>query len=398
MLVKPMKILSTAWNIYDDRLQEFSMNCTGGGLVIKNICEYLGRTEQSYLLLGRYSLPAMKIGNINLVDTETLAGKNSNVHTNSHHLVDMTKSFELALEKIKPDIVNIHDFGDFSLNCMARCAARQIPYVCTSHLYIGLQKEIAGYENTVLVEQKVYSLKGIKIIAVSTGMKKRILEDYPCLPEDDIHVIQNGTDFKAERIPSKLREQYKIGAQKVLLCVGTLLERKNQTQLIEIFKLLPEKIQNNLVVLFCGRDGRNGQLQREIKEAGLQDKLIYAGAFESKEMKKFYSIADGLISTSIAEGLSIAMLEMLTYGKPIIMSSDSECAEDLKDERAVCFAEDRTDKSFVKAVTQWYERTWNDDDIIRYSKQFTMEKTAKNYIKCYQHILGEKEDETNAEG
>lgn len=27
-----MKILSMAWNIYDDRIKNFKKNCTGGGL------------------------------------------------------------------------------------------------------------------------------------------------------------------------------------------------------------------------------------------------------------------------------------------------------------------------------------------------------------------------------
>lgn len=388
---RPMKVLLTAWDIYDDRIQKFRMNCTGGGLMIKNICEYIGRSEEAYLFLGRYSLPSMRIGNIRIVDTEILAGKNSNTHTNQNHIADIMKSFEEALSRIKPDIVNVHDIGDFSIKCMQYCTDRNIPCVYTEHLYIGLNKRIAGYDRTVLWEKKVYDIQGLKIIAVSTGMKKRILEDYLYLPESNIHVIQNGTDFKAEIIPSDLRERYRVGSKKILLCVGTLLERKNQIQLINIFRLLPQFIQENLLILFCGRDSMGGQLQRKIEEAGLQDKLIYAGAFESQDMRKFYSIASGVISTSLAEGLSVAMLEMLVYGKPIIMSSDSECAYDLNDDNVVCLADDGTDKSFVKAVITWYQKKWDESYIVQYSKQFTMEKVAEHYITYYKSIIEKQE-------
>lgn len=51
-----MKILSMAWTIYDERLREFSKDCTGGGLVIKNICEYIGRDVASYLFIGKLNV------------------------------------------------------------------------------------------------------------------------------------------------------------------------------------------------------------------------------------------------------------------------------------------------------------------------------------------------------
>ena len=64
-----MKILSMAWTIYDSRLQEFCDNYSGGGLAIKNICEYIGRLHESYLFIGRFKMPELKLGNIHIVDT-----------------------------------------------------------------------------------------------------------------------------------------------------------------------------------------------------------------------------------------------------------------------------------------------------------------------------------------
>ncbi len=42
---------------------------------------------------------------------------------------------------------------------------------------------------------------------------------------------------------------------------------------------------------------------------------------------------------SRADGLSIAGLEVMSYGLPIIMFSDSESTKDLYDKRISCFAE-----------------------------------------------------------
>ena len=61
-----MRIISVAWNIYDDRLHEFCQDCTGGGLVIKNVCEYIGRICESYLFIGQCKMPEMELGNIHI--------------------------------------------------------------------------------------------------------------------------------------------------------------------------------------------------------------------------------------------------------------------------------------------------------------------------------------------
>ena len=270
---------------------------------------------------------------------------------------------------------------------MEICIARGLPCVYTEHLYIGTNRKIEGYDRAVLWEKEMYNIPGIQIIAVSTGMKKKIMEDFGQVPERDLYVIKNGTDFIPDFVTSDIKEIYATKDKKVLLCVGTLLARKNQCQLIEAFKLLPEEIQNNLKIIFCGRDGMKGHLQNEITKAELEDKLIYAGAFSSENMKKFYSIADGLVMPSLAEGLSIAALEMLTYGKPVIMFSDSECAVDLNDEQVTCMAEERTSRSLAEAIVRWYEKDWDSNYIKIFSKEFSMDNMVENYLAFYNYLL-----------
>ena len=107
-------------------------------------------------------------------------------------------------------------------------------------------------------------------------------------------------------------------------------------------------------------------------------------------MKKYYSICDGFITASITEGLSIAALEALAYGLPLIMFSDVECAMDLNDEHISCFAEERTDESLAGTIEKWYCKEWNKEYILEYSKQFSMDKVANYYIECYQDILSDK--------
>lgn len=383
-----MRILSMAWTIYDSRLPVFAQNYTGGGLMIKNICEYIGRIHESYLFIGRFKIPGMDLGNIHIVGTDIYPDVNdNNCNGNDKHLKTMTEAFAAVVEKLKPDIVNFHGIGVLMQNCIKICINKNIPYVYTDHLFIGSGSDINGYDNNVKWEKEVYSIPGIKIIAVSTGMKKKIQKNFPNILVENIAVIRNGTDFTAKWIQSNLQKMYCLDGKKVLLCVGSINYRKNQCQIVRAFQLLPFCIQDKIKVIFCGKDGMNGELQECIADAGLQNQLIYVGTVCSEEMKKYYSIADGLIMPSYAEGLSIAALEAVAYGLPIIMFADSECAEDLNDERIVCYAIDRSDACLAGAMKSWYEKVWDREYIIGYSKFFTMERVADEYIDYYKKQL-----------
>ena len=214
-------------------------------------------------------------------------------------------------------------------------------------------------------------------------MKEKILSDFPQICSENITVIKNGTDFRAVKVENNLRQKYGLEKKKILLCVGTILERKNQCQIVRAFQLLPNDMKEQLAVLFCGLDRMEGMLQRKIEEAGIQEKLIYVGAVENEEMKEYYSIADGLIMPSRAEGLSIAALETIAYGLPVIMFSDSECAMDLNDEEVVCLAKERSDQELANAMIRWYQKDWDKDYITEYSKYYSMERMAEDYIRYY---------------
>ena len=299
----------------------------------------------------------------------------------------MTKKFVYTIKKIKPDIVNIHGLGVLAKRCIEICIELNVPYAYTEHLFIGNNQEIEGYEKHIQWESNLYSLPDIKIITVGTRMKKKVLECYPHISPQNISVILNGTDFIAQRIQSDLRKKHRIFNEKVLLCVGTISYRKNQMQIVEAFQCLPPAFQNCIKILFCGVDTIDGKLQSKISKTGLEDKLVYVGAVSNKEMKEYYSIADGLVVPSKAEGLSIAMLETIAYGLPVVMFADSECAEDLNDNNVVCFADDRSSQGLAEAMKKWYQREWDHNYIMQYSKYFSMERMAADYIKYYKSRL-----------
>lgn len=382
-----MKILFYAWTIYDERLDEMPIKPNGGSIAIKNICEHVGRKCEVYLFLGRNKMHYKKLGNINIVDTFHFQDYiDRELDQNECRLRTMLNAFEGIVNEIRPDIINFHGGGELTRRCLMKCIQMNWTYTFTDHLYIGLEKKVPGYDLSVEWEKQVLKMPGIKITTVSSDMKKNILRDYPEIKENDVKVILNGTDFVYEKCDCDLKEQYHLEGKKILLCVGSILERKNQIQLVNAFRKLKEEVRRNLAVIFCGNDKMEGALQTEIKKYHLEKSMIYAGVVPNSDIKKYYSIADGYILPSIVEGLSLTMLEAMVFGLPLIMFHDLEGASDLADEQVVQFIYGKTDQDMADAITQWSDKIWNHEYIRKFANYFTMERVAEDYLEYYKGL------------
>ena len=115
----------------------------------------------------------------------------------------------------------------------------QIPYVVTCHLYEAKSVEYGGYKDAQEVSKKLLELSDIKTITVSNGMKRKILEDYRDYDEKRLVPILNGTDFKADRRSDTLKKELGIGNKKVLLCVGSIGNRKIRSSYYGFLNRIP---------------------------------------------------------------------------------------------------------------------------------------------------------------
>ncbi len=382
-----MKVLTTVWALFDDNIQTLNVSRNGGAIMIYNICEYMGRKVDSYVFVGSRAISESEYNHIHITD-------------NSRYLPDdrsdivlwqqaLQKRFEEILEELQPDYVLVQGGGDFSSYCISTCRKKRVPFSFVDHLYMGKAGEDYTDPKTTEWENKEFSDPTLRIIAVGTAMKRNILRDYPELK--DVCAIPNGTPYHGEVCSGSLAEKYSLDGKKVLLCSGSLQPRKNQLQLVRAFAMLPESYKRSIRVLFCGKDSARfptkDLLLSAIKDSNLEDMMFYIGTYPMDEMKKVYSVADALIMPSLSEGLSLVALEMLTYGKPVIMFADNETAGDVYDCKVAVLARDHSDQSLADAIMEWYDRDWDDTYITEYSNYFSMERVADDYIEyCDRHM------------
>ena len=178
-----------------------------------------------------------------------------------------TKYAKKLKEKFNIDIV--HSNGSESLFCdvltMHSCHKAWVKYYRSWDLFRNVAGFISPVNKVVLsVERKVIEKGSKKIIAVSEGAKNEILENYN-VPEDKIVVIPNGVDFVK------------------LLVVG----KDNP----EPYKNLASKL-------------------------GVSNKIIFAGFVP--DISEYYAASDIFVFPTAYEAFSLATLEAVASGLPIL--------------------------------------------------------------------------------
>jgi glycosyltransferase involved in cell wall biosynthesis len=81
--------------------------------------------------------------------------------------------------------------------------------------------------------------------------------------------------------------------------------------------------------VFVGGGPYEDVVRRRVSEVGLEDAVIFAGVRD--DVPRVVRTFDVFVQSSIAEGLSIALVEALTLGRPVIVTGDGGYHEVVRD-------------------------------------------------------------------
>lgn len=136
------------------------------------------------------------------------------------------------------------------------------------------------------------------------------------LPSIEIPIIFNGVEtdvFTPERQPD---------AALRLICVGRLIERKGQHHLLRAFAQLRHRHQcRQLRLTLVGTGDAEPSLHDLAAELGLADTVQFLGFVPRERMPEVYRHADIFVLPSQSEGMSIALLEAMASGLPVVVTN-----------------------------------------------------------------------------
>jgi len=166
------------------------------------------------------------------------------------------------------------------------------------------------------VEKLIYAKRKYKkIIAVSEGVKNELIRYYR-LPNEDIVVIPNGVDleeFKPDlEKRGKIREKHGIEENEIVLMFsGHEFKRKG---LEYIIRALPD-VKEYVKLLVIGKDNPE-PYKKLASKLGVSNKIIFAGFVP--DISEYYAASDIFIFPTAYEAFSLATLEAVASGLPIL--------------------------------------------------------------------------------
>jgi len=232
------------------------------------------------------------------------------------HRFDIIHSSEA--EGLYQDVITAH-------SCI-RAAFKKLRY--NNVLYDFLRRINPSTFFGLEAERLVYIKRRYKkIIAVSNGIKRELIEFYN-VPKEDVVVIPNGVDpeeFKPDRKKrQKVRGTLNIDENEVVLMFsGYEFKRKGLKYVIEA---LP-KIKNGVKLLVVGKDNPT-PYKKLAQKLGVLDKIIFTGFVP--DISEYYSASDVFVFPTLYEPFGLVITEAMASGLPVIVSEFAGASEIIK--------------------------------------------------------------------
>lgn len=158
--------------------------------------------------------------------------------------------------------------------------------------------------------------------AVTAISAEQIALAHRTMPDLKLVTIPNGVDTRSfvPTGPAPLRPF-------TIICVARLIERKGQHHLLRAFAHLRAAGTEPLALMFVGTGDAEPQLRELAASLNVLDAVTFKGFVPRELMPRVYHDADLFVLPSQHEGMSIALLEAMASGLPVVVTNTGGTAE-----------------------------------------------------------------------
>jgi glycosyltransferase involved in cell wall biosynthesis len=238
-----------------------------------------------------------------------------------------------------------------------------------------------------------FSMKKANMVFVLNEMTTQNLVDHLGLPPGKVKLIPNGVNTKVyyklpagDKNVALLSKKLNLEGKKTIIHVGVVCDRKNQLEIIKwltpLFKQIPE-----IVFLFAGAI-REMEYYHNITEyckiQNIEKNVIYLGELPpGKILNEHYNLAIGFILFSKSEGFSLALLEALSSGLPVLISKNLEIDFIKEKDNGILFFEKQRELSdvFIKEVYAPERQIHHSEKAVQFiQRNYSWDKISNMYF------------------
>ena len=166
-------------------------------------------------------------------------------------------------------------------------------------------------------------------MSCSKGINDELMREYGLPPEKGM-VIYNGLELRKIRNMAKepLNEpvKEKLFGKKIFVSVGRLIRSKGHRFLLNAVKILKDaELPVHLIIL--GEGGQRASLEEQALKLGISDDISMPGFVMNPYA--YMARADAVVMPSLYEGFSIAVVEALACGVPVISTDHVSGAREI---------------------------------------------------------------------
>jgi D-inositol-3-phosphate glycosyltransferase len=177
------------------------------------------------------------------------------------------------------------------------------------------------------------------LIASTSDEAQELTDGYGADPER-VFVVPPGVDLATFQPMDRAdaRREIGYGSGRLLLFVGRLERLKGVEIAIRALALLRDRQHDDVRLLILGEDSHEGdesekdRLKGIASEAGVRDRVDFAGSVAHHELPYFYSAADVCVMPSYSESFGLVALEAQACGCPVVASGVSGLRSVVRDE------------------------------------------------------------------
>lgn len=234
--------------------------------------------------------------------------------------------------------------------------------------------------------------KRSRMIAVSEDLK-RFLVDHVGIREQRVTTIYNGIDPHPHGVDNgqraAIRRELGLGDVPVVGTAGSLYPVKGHVHLLHAMATVVRTVPDAVCVL-AGRGELLGQLQATAAQLGIEPHVRFLGF--RPDVPAVLQALDVFVLPSLSEGLSLALLEALAAGKPVVATHVGGNPEVVVDGRNGFLVPSRDSEALADRIVRLLSNrelaaSFGQSGRMRVEPDFTVTTMVRRYEELYSRCL-----------
>ena len=279
------------------------------------------------------------------------------------------------------DVLHYHAEGPCAMLWLPKLLHRKI--VVTIH---GLDWQRAKWGNfasfVIKFGEKMAAKYADEVIVLSENVQRYFADTYG----REVSYIPNGISRPVRREAALITERYGLVKDGYLLFLGRIVPEKGLHYLIEAYSQINT---DKKLVIAGGGSQAVEYMERIHRMAGRDERIVMTDFVQGQLLEELYANAYAFVLPSDVEGMSLSLLEAMSYGNCCLVSDICENTEVVEDRALVFHKGDRQDLQAKLAymlahpdVVHTYAAQSADFICGKYNWDDVTEKTIRLYRSC----------------